>query len=116
MKPLREENQRWARPRRDHGRSGNSCGDRPPARDAGLSHPVVRAALAAAHDALGITLTPEPSSTDANIPIQLKIPAITIGTGGQGMRRPHTAGETFDTTDAWQGDSVRARCDRAARR
>ena len=63
--------------------------------------PVVQAALAAAR-ALGITLTPAESSTDANLPIQLKIPAITIGTGGRGTG-PHTAGETFDTTDAWKG-------------
>jgi tripeptide aminopeptidase len=63
--------------------------------------PVVQAALGAART-LGITLTPAESSTDANIPIQLKIPAITIGTGGRGTR-PHTAGETFDTTDAWKG-------------
>jgi tripeptide aminopeptidase len=63
--------------------------------------PVVQTALAAART-LGITLTPAESSTDANVPIQLKIPAITIGTGGRGTG-PHTAGETFDTTDAWKG-------------
>ena len=34
--------------------------------------------------------------------MQLKIPAVTIGAGGNGSGQ-HTAGETFDTTDAWQG-------------
>ena len=63
--------------------------------------PIVQTALAAAR-ALGIRLSPSESSTDANIPIQLKIPAITIGAGGQGTG-PHTTGETFDTTDAWRG-------------
>ena len=75
-------------------------GDRPPGQTSPDS-PVVQTALAAART-LGITLTPTESSTDANVPIQLKIPAITIGTGGRGSR-PHTAGETFDTTDAWKG-------------
>ena len=75
-------------------------GDRPPGQTPAGS-PIVRTALAAAA-ALGLTLSPAESSTDANVPIQLKIPAITIGTGGRGTG-PHTAGETFDTTDAWKG-------------
>jgi di/tripeptidase len=61
----------------------------------------VLTALATAR-ALGVRLSPSESSTDANIPIQLKIPAITIGTGGHGTG-PHTVGETFDTADAWRG-------------
>jgi tripeptide aminopeptidase len=96
---VREENLRWAAPRtitvvRE------LVGDRPSGRTRADS-PVVQTALAAAR-ALGIRLSPSESSTDANIPIQLKIPAITIGTGGQGTR-PHTMEETFDTADAWRG-------------
>lgn len=75
-------------------------GERPPGETSPESL-VVQRALAAART-LGITLTPSESSTDANVPIQLKIPAITIGTGGRGSGS-HTTGETFDTTDAWKG-------------
>ena len=96
---VREENQR-GRVRGAITSVRELVGDRPPGQTPPES-PVVRAALAAART-LGITLTPTESSTDANIPIQLKIPAITIGTGGRGTG-PHTAGETFDTTDAWKG-------------
>jgi acetylornithine deacetylase/succinyl-diaminopimelate desuccinylase-like protein len=96
---LREENQR-GRVRGAVTSVRELVGDRPPGQTPPESQ-VVRAALSAART-LGITLTPTESSTDANIPIQLKIPAITIGTGGRGTG-PHTAGETFDTTDAWKG-------------
>lgn len=75
-------------------------GDRPSGQTP-VSSPLVQAALSAGR-VLGLTLTPTESSTDANVPIQLKIPAITIGTGGRGTG-PHTLGETFDTTDAWRG-------------
>ena len=96
---VREENQRWgSRPTITVVRElvGNRPSGQTPA-----DSPIVQTALAAAR-ALDIRLTPIESSTDANIPIQLKIPAITIGSGGHGAR-PHTAGETFDTTDAWLG-------------
>ena len=84
---------------RDH--VGPGARRRSPAGATPAESPIVQTALAAAR-ALGITLPPAESSTDANIPIQLKIPAITIGAGGRGTG-PHTAGETFDTTDAWRG-------------
>jgi tripeptide aminopeptidase len=96
---VREENQR-GRVRGAVTSVRELVGDRPPGQTPPDSQ-VVRAALTAART-LDITLTPTESSTDANIPIQLKIPAITIGTGGRGTG-PHTAGETFDTTDAWKG-------------
>jgi len=96
---VREENQR-GRVRGAITSVRRVVGDRPPGQTSPQSQ-VVRTALAAAR-ALGITLTPTESSTDANVPIQLKIPAITIGTGGRGTGT-HTAGETFDTTDAWKG-------------
>jgi tripeptide aminopeptidase len=41
-------------------------------------------------------------STDANLPMSLNIPAITIDAGGQGTGA-HSLEETFDTTDSWQG-------------
>jgi acetylornithine deacetylase/succinyl-diaminopimelate desuccinylase-like protein len=96
---VREENQRWSAPRtitvvRE------LVGDRPSGQTPADS-PIVQTALAAAR-ALGIRLSTSESSTDANIPIQLKVPAVTIGTGGQGTGT-HTVGETFDTADAWRG-------------
>ena len=96
---VREENQR-GRVRGAISFVRELVGDRPPGQTPPESQ-VVRSALAAART-LGLTLTPTESSTDANIPIQLKIPAITIGTGGRGTGT-HTVGETFDTTDAWKG-------------
>lgn len=94
-----EENARWGTPRVVTV-SRELVGDRPagttPARA-----PIVQTALAAAR-ALGISVSRAESSTDANVPIQLSIPAITVGAGGHGAN-PHTPGETFDTTDAWRG-------------
>jgi acetylornithine deacetylase/succinyl-diaminopimelate desuccinylase-like protein len=96
---VREENLKW----RGQGTvtvAKELVGDRPSGQTSADS-PVVQTALAAAR-ALDIRLSPIEGSTDANIPIQLKIPAITIGAGGQGTR-PHTVGETFDTSGAWRG-------------
>jgi di/tripeptidase len=42
------------------------------------------------------------SSTDANVPMNLKIPAITISGGGLGSGA-HSLNETFDATDSWRG-------------
>ena len=96
---VREENERWGTSRAITV-SRKLVGDRPagatPARA-----PIVQTALAAAR-ALGISVSPSESSTDANVPIQLRIPAIMVGAGGHGAN-PHTPGETFDTTDAWRG-------------
>jgi tripeptide aminopeptidase len=41
-------------------------------------------------------------STDANVPMQLGIPAISIGAGGSGTNT-HSLAETFDTTDSVRG-------------
>ena len=61
----------------------------------------------AATTALGLAApTPGEGSTDANIPMSLKIPAITIGGGGHGTGA-HALDEAFETTDSWQG-TVRA--------
>jgi acetylornithine deacetylase/succinyl-diaminopimelate desuccinylase-like protein len=54
--------------------------------------------LAALNDAeryLGIRSTPERASTDANIPLSLGIPAISIGAGGR-AGGAHTLGEWYD--------------------
>jgi tripeptide aminopeptidase len=76
-------------------------GDRP-AGMTSLRSPIVRTALKAGR-ALGLTeLRLGEGSTDANIPISLGIPAITIGGGGRGVDA-HAPTESFDATDAWQG-------------
>ena len=73
-----------------------------PAGMTSLRSPIVRSALKAGR-ALGLTeLRLGEGSTDANIPISLGIPAITIGGGGIGVDA-HAPTESFDPTDAWQG-------------
>jgi tripeptide aminopeptidase len=96
---VRDENQQWGS-RRSITVVKELIGDRPSGQTP-TSAPIVQTALAAAR-ALGIAISASESSTDANVPIQLGIPAITIGTGGRGADA-HTLGETFDTTDAWRG-------------
>jgi tripeptide aminopeptidase len=56
--------------------------------------PIIQTALAAAK-ALGFTSTTSASSTDANIPISLGIPAMRIG-GGGGAEGAHSLGEWYD--------------------
>lgn len=63
--------------------------------------PIVQAALRA-NAALGIATQLSAGSTDANIPISLGIPAITIDGGGTG-RGAHSLDETFDATDSYLG-------------
>jgi hypothetical protein len=61
----------------------------------------VRTGLATA-TALGFSANLGEGSTDSNLPMSLKIPAITIGGGGRG-RDAHALTESFDTSDAWMG-------------
>jgi acetylornithine deacetylase/succinyl-diaminopimelate desuccinylase-like protein len=75
-------------------------GSRPAGRVA-ESAPIVARAKAVSQ-ALGLPFTLREGSTDANIPMSLGIPALTIGGGGTGSGA-HSLGETFNTTDAWQG-------------
>jgi acetylornithine deacetylase/succinyl-diaminopimelate desuccinylase-like protein len=96
---VREENQRGGVPRAISVVK-EVVGDRP-AGETPLDSSIVQTALAVGR-ALGLSLTPLESSTDANVAIQLGIPAITIGTGGTGSA-PHTAGERYDTAEAWRG-------------
>ena len=51
---------------------------------------------------LGMAARPGEASTDANVPMQLNIPAIAIGAGGIG-RGTHTLDETFDSTGSSRG-------------
>ena len=59
-------------------------------------------AARAAGRALGFDVPAIASSTDANIPIALGIPAVTIDGGGRGGGA-HSLGEWFDTADSHLG-------------
>jgi acetylornithine deacetylase/succinyl-diaminopimelate desuccinylase-like protein len=72
-----------------------------PAGSQPASSPIVRAALDAAA-ALGIRPQSSASSTDANLPISLGIPAVTIDGGGHG-EGAHSLQESFDTRDSHLG-------------
>jgi tripeptide aminopeptidase len=56
--------------------------------------PIIQTAIAAGK-ALGFTSTTSASSTDANIPISLGIPAMRIGGGGT-AEGAHSLGEWYD--------------------
>jgi acetylornithine deacetylase/succinyl-diaminopimelate desuccinylase-like protein len=94
-----EENQRWGKP-------GvitvtkELVGDRP-AGSTPENSAIVRNGLETA-TVLGFTANLGEGSTDSNLPMSLKIPAITIGGGGRG-REAHALSESFDTTDSWMG-------------
>jgi tripeptide aminopeptidase len=94
-----EENARWGVPRIVTV-SKELVGDRP----AGAlppDAPIVVTAQAVAR-ALGLAAAIAESSSDANLPISLKIPAIAIGGGGLSIDA-HAPTEAFDTTDSWKG-------------
>jgi len=80
-------------------------GDRP-AGETAATQPIVRNANAIIR-ALGMTPTSTFSSTDANLPMSLGIPAVTIGSGGEGGRA-HALDEWIDVekTKSVQGASV----------
>jgi tripeptide aminopeptidase len=52
--------------------------------------------------ALGLPVTLDEGSTDANVGMNLQIPAITIDGGGKGTDA-HALTESFDSTDSWKG-------------
>ncbi len=96
---VREENQRWKN-RGAASAAFEQAGYRPPGVTAADSN-LVRTALAVTR------LFGEPgplgeSSTDANLPMSLGIPAITIGSGGSGQGA-HSPEESYDTRDAYLG-------------
>jgi tripeptide aminopeptidase len=75
-------------------------GDRP-AGTTGARSPIVVTARSV-NEALGLPVSFGEGSTDANIPISLGIPAITVGGGGRSTG-VHSLSETFDPTDSWRG-------------
>ena len=96
---LAEENERW----NNNGRltvEKRLVGDRPAGRTP-ADAPIVEAAVSVTK-ALGLPVTLDEGSTDSNIPMSLNIPAVTIDGGGRGTGA-HALGETFDTTNSWQG-------------
>jgi len=94
-----EENARWRRPGAVTVAKA-LVGDRPAGRQPEDSPIVVTASAAAS--VLGISALFSESSSDANLPMSLKIPAITIGAGGR-TEGSHTLDESFDASDAWRG-------------
>jgi acetylornithine deacetylase/succinyl-diaminopimelate desuccinylase-like protein len=96
---LAAENARWEQKGR-LSMSTTLVGDRP----AGLvpaTSPIVQATISVTR-ALGAPVELTEGSTDANIPMSMNIPAITIDGGGSGTGS-HTLDESFDTTDSWLG-------------
>ncbi len=95
---VREEDARWKKNvlSVDKALVGNRPAGQTPA-DA----PIVQAAISVTR-ALGFAVTLDEGSTDSNIPMNLGIPAITIDGGGRG-REAHALGESFDSTNSWQG-------------
>ena len=63
--------------------------------------PIVQAAVSVSK-ALGFPVSFSEGSTDANLPLSLGVPALTIDAGGAGQG-VHTEAEVFDGTDAWKG-------------
>ncbi len=96
---LEEENLRWSN-RGKLAVDKTLVGDRPAGRTA-ASSPVVQAAVSVT-TALGLAVNLDEGSTDANIPMNLGIPAVTIDGGGRGTGA-HALGETFDSTNSEQG-------------
>jgi hypothetical protein len=96
---VNEENQRWGKPGMITAVK-ELVGDRP-AGSTPENAAIVRSGLAAA-TALGFNANLGEGSTDSNLPMSLKIPAITVGGGGRG-REAHALTESFDTTDSWMG-------------
>jgi tripeptide aminopeptidase len=95
---LAEENHRWGRGALTA--SVDLVGDRPAGRTP-EDAPIVRTAIEIT-GAVGDNATLGSGSTDANYPMSLGIPAITIGGGGRGGGA-HSLAESFDTTDSWRG-------------
>ena len=94
-----EENDRWGRIE-EVTVVKELVGDRP-AGSTPVDAPIVQVARAVAR-ALDLSVSMGEGSTDANFPISLEIPAITIGGGGRGSGA-HSLNESFETTNSWQG-------------
>jgi tripeptide aminopeptidase len=100
---LEEENARWpnARPESKVTLEVTDMGVRP-ASSPGDTTRIARVAMSAGA-ALGFTPETGASSTDANIPMSLGVPAITIDGGGEG-RGAHSLAESYDDgPEGWKG-------------
>jgi di/tripeptidase len=75
-------------------------GDRPGGRTP-ADAPVVEAAVRA-NTAYGLRSVLQASSTDANVPMSLGIPAVVLGSGGR-TGGFHTTGEWIELEGAWLG-------------
>ena len=62
---------------------------------------IVRTALAVTK-LLGTAGALREGSSDSNVPMNMGIPALTIGGGGSGSGA-HSLNETYDTKDSWLG-------------
>jgi acetylornithine deacetylase/succinyl-diaminopimelate desuccinylase-like protein len=71
------------------------CGQTPP------DSPIVATAQAAVR-VIGLRPMLTASSTDSNVPMQLGVPAVTIGGGGI-AKDAHALTESFDPKDSWKG-------------
>ena len=96
-----EENQRWNHPQEKVTVELETIGIRPAGR-LPVEAPIVQLALSAAKK-LDITARLNAASTDANIPINLGIPAITIDGGGQGSGAHSPQKEVFEIRDSYLG-------------
>jgi tripeptide aminopeptidase len=96
---LVEENTRWGHPNMLTV-TKDLVGDRP-AGSMPADSPIVKTAFDVTR-ALGWTANSGAGSSDANYPCSLGIPSLDIGGGGRGTEA-HALGESFDTTDSWQG-------------
>ena len=94
-----EENARWNN-KGPLSVSSELVGKRPAGNTADGSA-IVQTAVTASK-ALGMATKLSEGSTDANVPMNLGIPAITIGGGGDGTGA-HSLNETYDTTDSYKG-------------
>lgn len=97
---VEEENCRWESEEKLQVRM-TMCGNRP-AGTQDPDSPIVRTAWEAA---LLVGIQPElryESSTDANVPISMGIPAIAVGRGGN-EGKMHTVQEWFEPVEAWLG-------------
>lgn len=76
-------------------------GDRP-AGSIAATAPIVQTVQAVSRALFGHEAPASRGSTDANLPLSLNIPAVTIGGGGDGADA-HATTELFRTTESWKG-------------
>lgn len=97
---VNEENHRWNLRGSSVTANPELVGYRPPG-VTNADSAIVITALAVSK-IFGFTGTPGEGSTDSNVPMNLGIPAITIGGGGRGLNA-HSLDESFDTKDSYLG-------------